>query len=841
MRKLLAIVLIELLALPAFPQGTITATGSVVATGGVNFTGSTAALCTITTTSLPNATVGSPYVPQALMSTNCVSPNWIVLSGALPLGMNMTTGGVISGTPTAVGSATFTVEISNAANLPTKFLSITVNSTTGPSNPYCGAGDVPNFGGGGVDTVATLPIACTNTALVNTPASGPVKTVCASGCDFSTINAATTSAVCGWIIKIKSTSDGTPSGAQQSYAPFTVSNACTAANWIWIETDQVAGIPIEGARISPGFMGIPSLHLACPLPETSPEVTECGRPPYSEPAVAGVYVPKIVGSGNKVITVNAGAKFIRFIGLEVTNAFGTTVNGDMIQATGTDHIIFDRIIGHGGNSSTWQSTTDAKTFLDFGQSTHWALIQSYIGDMHIVGTGSNVFSMGGCSTGTEGPGTVKGNFLESADSSSAAGGCGSGVSTLPVQDVEITGNHFWKPMFWKTNDTSYFGTQFGVKNHLDWKNINRVLIEGNIGDHVWGQQSDQFGAPINFGAKSQSVKTFGTANASSNNVTAVTGAFPANMTDPHCATPNECIIQLNGISYLVVAQTDTTHVTTSVPVGTLTGAVFTACGVGQNPVAQVTNITFRYNKFQHGSRGPEIFSVTSDCNDSAGSTGKISMHDNVFDDINGAWNLTSGAGPAWGFALELLNTQASPNNVDLININHNTMLSRITNFASLGYGPSTGAGEQTAVGASIGHLTITNNIFASGIEPAAKGVCVYSSFPSAKLLFDCWTPSAQLCVDHNGIATTTATSGSTVTTLNNTPYPDVTDNLGCGFTAVGQFFQPSYDLIQFTNLNAANGGNYQLQPTSPYHNAGSDGKDLGADITLVNSFTNGVN
>jgi hypothetical protein len=36
--------------------------------------------------------------------------------------------------------------------------------------------------------------------------------------------------------------------------------------------------------------------------------------------------------------------------------------------------------------------------------------------------------------------------------------------------------------------------------------------------------------------------------------------------------------------------------------------------------------------------------------------------------------------------------------------------------------------------------------------------------------------------------------------------------------------------VQFVNYNNGNGGNYQLLPSSPYKNAGSDGKDLGADI-----------
>jgi hypothetical protein len=43
--------------------------------------------------------------------------------------------------------------------------------------------------------------------------------------------------------------------------------------------------------------------------------------------------------------------------------------------------------------------------------------------------------------------------------------------------------------------------------------------------------------------------------------------------------------------------------------------------------------------------------------------------------------------------------------------------------------------------------------------------------------------------------------------------------------------------VQFTNYNNGNGGDYTLVPTSPYKNAGLDGKDLGADIATVSQLT----
>ena len=42
------------------------------------------------------------------------------------------------------------------------------------------------------------------------------------------------------------------------------------------------------------------------------------------------------------------------------------------------------------------------------------------------------------------------------------------------------------------------------------------------------------------------------------------------------------------------------------------------------------------------------------------------------------------------------------------------------------------------------------------------------------------------------------------------------------------------------DFNNGNGGNYQLSPTSPFKNAGTDGKDPGADIDGLQNATAGV-
>jgi hypothetical protein len=89
----------------------------------------------ITTTSLPNGSVGTTY-SQPLAATGGTSPyTWRLISGALPAGLSLSSSGVISGTPTAAGTATFTVKVTDSTT-PTpqsasQPLSTTVNGASG--------------------------------------------------------------------------------------------------------------------------------------------------------------------------------------------------------------------------------------------------------------------------------------------------------------------------------------------------------------------------------------------------------------------------------------------------------------------------------------------------------------------------------------------------------------------------------------------------------------------------------------------------------------------------------------------------------------------------------------
>lgn len=69
---------------------------------------------TITTATLPDAVLGVRYT--TLVSATGGSPSyvWSVIDGALPAGLTIASNGAITGTPTAVGTASFMVQVTSA-------------------------------------------------------------------------------------------------------------------------------------------------------------------------------------------------------------------------------------------------------------------------------------------------------------------------------------------------------------------------------------------------------------------------------------------------------------------------------------------------------------------------------------------------------------------------------------------------------------------------------------------------------------------------------------------------------------------------------------------------------
>ncbi|MDD5593433.1 MAG: T9SS type A sorting domain-containing protein [Candidatus Margulisbacteria bacterium] len=130
---------------------TVTVTG---AQGSATFTvNAVGGPLTITTTSLPDGTVGTAY-NQSLAATGGTTPyTWTLINAtALPAGLTLAANGTISGSPTTAGTTNFTVQVADsAAHTATQALSINITTATTPT-----AIVIDDFEGGSVGTWSGL-------------------------------------------------------------------------------------------------------------------------------------------------------------------------------------------------------------------------------------------------------------------------------------------------------------------------------------------------------------------------------------------------------------------------------------------------------------------------------------------------------------------------------------------------------------------------------------------------------------------------------------------------------------------------------------------------------------
>ncbi|MCC7507962.1 MAG: putative Ig domain-containing protein [Planctomycetes bacterium] len=100
---------------------------------------------TITPTTLVGGIVGNVYGPVTIQATGGTPGyTFAIVNGALPLGLTMTTAGVISGTPTMQGTSVFDIQVTDSAfATDTDTFQITIGATPG------GGGGGGSGGGGG--------------------------------------------------------------------------------------------------------------------------------------------------------------------------------------------------------------------------------------------------------------------------------------------------------------------------------------------------------------------------------------------------------------------------------------------------------------------------------------------------------------------------------------------------------------------------------------------------------------------------------------------------------------------------------------------------------------------
>jgi hypothetical protein len=133
----------------------------------------------------------------------------------------------------------------------------------------------------------------------------------------------------------------------------------------------------------------------------------------------------------------------------------------------------------------------------FGQKRGIALnsASTTIKNSYIAGiVGANMDTQAICGWNGPGPFTIANNYLEASGENLLFGGTDPAVPNLVPSDITITRNQLSKPWAWR-------GQAWTVKNLLEFKNAQRVVVDGNILENNW--QAGQDGYAVQFTPRNQ--------------------------------------------------------------------------------------------------------------------------------------------------------------------------------------------------------------------------------------------------------------------------------------------------------------------------------------------------
>ena len=562
---------------------------------------------------------------------------------------------------------------------------------------------------GKFDGPAELPRIYVKSSLADSPAPGKSILVKTS----QEFVAALEKAACGDTIRLQA-------GSEFAGLFKFPNKPCDDAHWVIVRTSaKDSDLPAEGTRITPCYAGVTSLP---------------GRPEYacSSPGRAMARIIFEAKGGSGPIMFQPGANHYRFVGLEITRGSPGAGIYNLAQFSGDttgNHIVFDRVWMHG----TAQDETTRGIIL--GASQYVAVVDSYFSDFHCVAkTGACTDSQaiaGGFNTREMGPYKIVNNFLEAAGEGFILGG---GAGTTTPTDIEVRRNHFFKPLIWREGNPGFVGGTSGgpfiVKNSFELKNAQRVLLEGNVMDNVWGGFT-QTGFAVLLTAKNQN---------------------------------NQC------------------------------------------PACRVTDVTVRYDLIRHCASGFQIATGLSDAGGASSGTERISIHDVILEDIGGsAYN---------GFGAFAQITSQKPALRD-VSINHVTAFPPKTLFIL-------GAPTERD---HIENFTFTNNLVAAGerdVFPPGGGDKNCSFQPERQT----FAGVLKSCV--NGV---TFSHNLILASLGNWPK----DNWYAKDHEAGGLVRSAEGRYQLCR-----GKEGQCKKPSPAVKAGSDGRDLGADVEKVLEEIKGV-
>ncbi len=154
------------------------------------------------------------------------------------------------------------------------------------------------------------------------------------------------------------------------------------------------------------------------------------------------------------------------------------------------HIVWDRCYLHG--------TRTGNVRTGIGLNGNYVVVKHcHLNDFHEVGSDSfAIMAWNGA-----GPFLIIDNYLEASGENIMFGGADPSIPNLVPTDIEIVGNHLFKPLRWKQEHPTHDGSNWLVKNLLELKNARDVTIRGNILENSW--VGGQIGYAVLFTVRNQ--------------------------------------------------------------------------------------------------------------------------------------------------------------------------------------------------------------------------------------------------------------------------------------------------------------------------------------------------
>lgn len=232
------------------------------------------------------------------------------------------------------------------------------------------------------------------------------------------------------------------------------------------------GATYSGSFVLPAKAGSSYITIRSAAPDSSLPAAGVRVTPSHAPVLA-----RIQGgvAGMPAFTTEPGAHHYRLQFLEIVNSYA---ENDIIQLgdggskqnslSAVPHdLIIDRCYIHGN------PTNGQKRGIALNSAATW-IVNSYISDIKSKVSDSQAIG------GWNGPGpyTIENNHLEAAGENFLLGGSDPYISGLVPSDVTFRHNLVTKPTSWR-------GQGWIVKNLIEFKNAQRVVVDGNTIEYCW--------------------------------------------------------------------------------------------------------------------------------------------------------------------------------------------------------------------------------------------------------------------------------------------------------------------------------------------------------------------